>query len=165
MNTIRIALLLAFIASVATDATAQTLYKLIDKNGKVTYSEEPPKNFDGKVIRMDIDPNANSATLTKPRAGSEGGGSSFQGELRQQAHKREQAKEQADSLRAELEEARKALEEARANPGDENLTFAGTAGKGTRPVPTEAYRERLAKMEAQVKRLEVALTKAESDAR
>src|SRR5512134_1167405 len=49
-------------------ADAQTLYKLIDKNGKVTYSEKPPKDFDGKVIRMDIDPKANTATL--PKAGS-----------------------------------------------------------------------------------------------
>ena len=53
------------LCAVATLAAAQTLYKLIDKNGKVTYSEEPPKNFDGKVIRMDIDPNANRATLPK----------------------------------------------------------------------------------------------------
>ena len=30
-------------------ATAQTLYKLIDKDGKVTYSEKPPKDFGGKV--------------------------------------------------------------------------------------------------------------------
>ena len=28
-------------------AAQTTLYKLIDKNGKVTYSDSPPKNFDG----------------------------------------------------------------------------------------------------------------------
>ena len=50
----------------AVPAAAQTVYKLIDKNGKVTYSEEKPKNFDGKVIRMDIDPNANKADLGAP---------------------------------------------------------------------------------------------------
>src|SRR5580704_10815022 len=46
-------------------ALAQTVYKLIDKNGKITYSEEKPKNFDGQVIPMNIDPNANTATLPK----------------------------------------------------------------------------------------------------
>ena len=46
-------------------ALAQTLYKLIDKNGKITYSEEKPKNFDGQVIPMNIDPNANTATMPK----------------------------------------------------------------------------------------------------
>ena len=49
----------------AAGASAQTLYKLIDKNGKVTYSESPPKDFDGKVQRMDIDPKANTATLPR----------------------------------------------------------------------------------------------------
>ena len=48
-------------------AAAETLYKLIDKNGKVTYSEEKPRSFDGQVIRLDIDPNANTATLEKPQ--------------------------------------------------------------------------------------------------
>jgi len=59
----RNALLAAVVAMLCGSAFAQTLYKLIDKNGKVTYSEEAPKNFDGKVIRIDIDPNANRATL------------------------------------------------------------------------------------------------------
>src|SRR6476646_9972855 len=69
-------------ALLAAQASAQTLYKLIDKDGKVTYSEKPPKDFPGKVIPMDIDPNRNTATLPKPtkedeaaarrRAGEEG---------------------------------------------------------------------------------------------
>ena len=43
----------------ASPGAAQTVYKLIDRNGKVTYSEEPPKDFDGKVIRID-------SLVTKP---------------------------------------------------------------------------------------------------
>jgi len=54
------------LAAWGTGADAQTLYKLIDKNGKVTYAEKPPKDFDGQVIRLDIDPKANTATLPKP---------------------------------------------------------------------------------------------------
>src|SRR5690348_16979476 len=55
-------------------AAAQTVYKLIDKNGKVTYAEEKPKSFDGKVIRMDIDPNANKADLGAPQRDTGGEG-------------------------------------------------------------------------------------------
>ena len=63
----------AALALAAVSAQAQTLYKLIDKNGKITYSEEAPKNFDGKVIKIEVNPNANTATLpkfedTKPNA-------------------------------------------------------------------------------------------------
>ncbi|HET9471044.1 MAG TPA: DUF4124 domain-containing protein, partial [Usitatibacter sp.] len=59
-----------FFALAANSALAQTLYKLIDRNGKVTYSQEAPKDFDGKVIRIDIDPNRNSATLGAPAPSS-----------------------------------------------------------------------------------------------
>src|SRR5438445_9412989 len=62
-------ILAAIAAAAASIACADTLYKLIDKNGKVTYSEEKPKQFDGQVIRLDIDPKANTATLPKPDAG------------------------------------------------------------------------------------------------
>ena len=47
-------------------AAQTTLYKLIDKNGKVTYSDSPPKNFDGQVIPVDIDTKRNSATINTP---------------------------------------------------------------------------------------------------
>src|SRR5258708_34772117 len=60
-------------ALLAAQASAEVLYKLIDKNGKVTYSEEKPKNFDGQVIRLDIDPNANTATMPKPASGANSG--------------------------------------------------------------------------------------------
>ena len=60
-------------AVAAGDAAAETLYKLVAPDGKVTYVQEPPKNFDGKVIRLDIDPNANTAQSPKPPAKVEDG--------------------------------------------------------------------------------------------
>ena len=38
-------------ALAAVSATAQTLYKLIDKNGKVTYSESPPRTSTARWCR------------------------------------------------------------------------------------------------------------------
>jgi hypothetical protein len=118
-------------------AQAQTLYKLIDKNGKVTYSESAPKpgEFDGQVIRIDINPKANTATL--PQAAGRNAG--------QEA----------------LEAARKALAQAQENPGEGEVSWIGNKGGGTRSVPSDSYRARLDKLEADVKAAEEELRRAE----
>lgn len=133
----------------AMDAAAQTLYKLIDKNGKVTYAEKPPKDYDGKVIRLDIDPNANTATLPKPTAQPEAA-----------ARRTEDAGKLA-ALRERAETARKAYENALANPGEGDLTFIGNKSGGTRPIPSENYAKRLADLEKAAKDAEEELKRAE----
>ena len=143
-------------AALACDVAAQTLYKLIDKNGKVTYSESPPKEFDGKVIRMDIDPKANTATLPKPGAArpetesekilrrpTPGGGGPVQ------------------AAREKLEAARKALQDATDNPREGEVQRVGTVGGGTRPVLSEDYQKRLATLEENVRKAEEELRAAE----
>ena len=137
--------------AVALDANAQTLYKLIDKNGKVTYSEKPPKDFDGKVIRLDIDPNANTATLPKPAA------QSSEGARRADPVSPDRLK----AARERAEAARKAYENALDNPGEGEVTRAGNVGGGTRPVFSEAYSKRLADLEQAAKEAEDDLKRAE----
>jgi hypothetical protein len=128
-------------------AAAQTLYKLVDKNGKVTYSESPPKEFDGTVTRIDVDPKANTATLPKgdtlkaPAAAAE---SPF---LRE--------------ARVKLNLSRKRLEEARANPGPDDMQRVGNAGGGARAVPSDAYTKRLADLEEEVRRAEAEVQRLE----
>ena len=132
------------------DVGAQTLYKLIDKNGKVTYSEKPPKDFDGKVIRLDIDPNANTATLPRPAAPAGGAGRADSATPDRHTAARERA-----------EAARKAYEDALNNPGEGEVTRAGNVGGGTRPVFSEAYSKRLADLEQAAKEAEDDLKRAE----
>jgi hypothetical protein len=137
----------------ATIAAAQTLYKLTDKNGKVTYSEKPPKDFDGKVVPINIDPNANTATLPKPGASpppaargstaAQGTGSSVQ------------------AAREKLEAAKKALQDAIDNPGENDVRRVGTTKGFTRPVPTEEYQKKLAALEENVKKAEEELRVAQ----
>lgn len=137
--------------AVALDANAQTLYKLIDRNGKVTYSEKPPKDFDGKVIRLDIDPNANTATLPKPVAPPAGG-----------AGRADSATpDRLKAARDRAEAARKAYENAVNNPGEGEVTRVGNVGGGTRPVFSEAYAKRLADLEQAAKEAEDDLKRAE----
>jgi hypothetical protein len=140
-------LLAAMLSACALGATAQTLYKLIDKNGKVTYAEKPPKDFDGKVIRIDVDPNANTATLPKPT-----------GPLVDPARGASEAGVKA--AQEKLEAAKKAYQQALDNPGDGDVSYIGNKGGGTRAVPTEEYSKRLATLEKAVKDAEEELKRA-----
>lgn len=58
---------------------AQVLYKLIAKDGKITYSDHAPKNFDGQVIRLEPDTGSNVIPSNRPpaRAPSATTGSSY----------------------------------------------------------------------------------------
>ena len=133
-------------------ALAAPLYKLIDKNGKITYSEEAPKDFDGQVIRLDIDPNANTAVLPKPTPVTE-----TAARKREAAEKKDQ---HLEDLKTRLDEARKKLQDARDNPGPEDLDRVGTKSGFTRGVPTEAYEKKLAKLQEDVKDAEQELKRA-----
>lgn len=65
--------LAAAVLFLAGAADAQTLYKLVDKAGKVTYVDKVPKDFDGEVTPLTIDPatNAQSPIRAQPPATEE----------------------------------------------------------------------------------------------
>jgi len=147
----------SLIALCSAGAGAQTLYKLIDKNGKVTYSEEAPKNFDGKVIRLDIDPNANRATLPKFDKGAEPARPRRPGA----AETAQQAAADVDALRKRVAERKAALDTAQNNPGEDDVQWVGNAGGGTRRVPTPDYQRRIAALEQSLKEAEHELEQAE----
>ena len=149
----RMPVLLAAVCSLAASvAFAQTLYKLVDKNGKVTYSESAPKpgEFDGTVTRIDVNPNANTATLPK-----------LQGRASEPATNPGGRAPSREAAQQKLEAARKALADARDNPSAEDVTRMGTKSGFTRPVESEEYKAKLAKLEADVKAAEEELKRAE----
>jgi hypothetical protein len=166
MKVMRLACLLAAtLVFGAANLAAQTLYKLVDKNGKVTYAEKVPPNYDGKVTRMDIDPNANTATLPKaPAPKGEGEARGNAESLREGLDKRAKAEERVLSARERLEEANKALEEARKNPGEGDLQWIGNVGGGARAINTPQYTERLERLEAAVRAAEQDLKRTERGA-
>ena len=138
------------VALLPAGALAQTLYKLIDKNGKVTYAQEKPKYFDGQVIEVHIDPNANKATLPKftpappPPAASA---------------KAAPGKDPVAQARARVDAARQAYENARDNPSEGEVQRIGKVGGGTRPVLSAEYQQRLARLEGELKEAEEDLRK------
>ncbi len=153
MKSVLLAMAVAAGVLLAPDVEAQTLYKLIDKNGKITYSESAPKpgEFDGQVIRMDIDPNANRATLPKAEPGAF---RSKENDLPPPA---------VLNARDKFARAQQALAEARAKPGEGDMQRMGSVGgAGARLVPTEAYQQRLAQLEKDVHDAEEEVRRAES---
>ncbi len=166
MGPFRIAMIAALGCALALPSTAQTLYKLIDKNGKVTYSETPPKNFDGKVIRMDIDPNANTAVLPKPAAT---GAAATESRSRDTETGRPAssspsrvAEERVERAKEKVERAKAALQSLKDNPSEFDVSRVGKAGGGSRPVFSEDYLARIAQAEAEVKAAEEDLARLES---
>lgn len=148
---------IALLGSMA--AVAQTVYKLIDKDGKVSYVQEPPKYYEGKVIRIDIDPNANKATLQAPDA-SRGGEPGVPGATKP-GNQQTDKEQRLDAAHEKLEQAKKALADARENPGEGDIQRLGKVGGGARPVHTEEYDQRLADLERAVKEAEDELRNVE----
>jgi exonuclease VII small subunit len=146
--------LFALIAlAAALPAAAQTLYKLIDKNGKVTYVDTPPKDFDGKVVPIEVDPNRNRATLTNPE--------DAQRALAEKGRALNAADEELKRAQERLEAARRNLADARENPREGEVERVGNVGGGARPVPTEAYEKRLAALEEAVRSAEEEVRRAQ----
>ncbi len=116
-------------------ALAQTLYKLIDKNGKITYSEEKPKNFDGQVIPMNIDPKANTATLPKANF----------------TPKAKPSPQQIDEAQERLDKAKLALQNAKDHPTADEKMMVGKVGGGVRYVESEDYQKKIGQLEQDVK--------------
>lgn len=144
MNTMELMLASLVGAALASgNAAAETLYKLVAPDGKVTYVQEPPKNFDGKVIRLDIDTSANTAVGRKP-------GQATNESIIRSDPGAERAK-QLDEAQAKLEAARKAYENARDNPGEGDVQRIGNKAGGARPVFSEEYQKKLEKLEAEMK--------------
>jgi hypothetical protein len=134
---------------------SQTIYKIIGKDGKVTYSSEPPPG-DAKATKVDIAP-GNTAVAPKagPREETE----------YEKVIRRKPAPSGNDGAvrqaRDRLEAARKALENARESVDPEDWTYTNRPGVGPRRFPRPDYTARLERLEADVKSAEEAVAEAE----
>lgn len=119
------ALLALLAVTTACIAHAQVLYKWTDAQGKVQYSDQPPKNFDGPITRIEPDTPATAAPpptppAVVPKAPSATPG--HDGMVEMAARKREireALSANVERARVKVEAARKALDEAKAAPADD----------------------------------------------
>ena len=107
----RRAFALAFILAVAMPAAAQqVLYKLTDRQGRVTYSDSVPKNYDGTVQRIEPpDPVSNVLPSGKPPEAQKApaAATGMAGDRRQ---KRDELEKRLRAAQARVEAAKKAVE-------------------------------------------------------
>ena len=110
-----LALAFAAAATVSHGAPAQTLYKWVDKDGKVQYSDKAPAGFKGEVTKIETDATADPvprapAAPVKARVEPEG-----KAKPNDVAGRRKQVREalalKVSAARAKLEAAQKALSE------------------------------------------------------
>ncbi|HRI11323.1 MAG TPA: hypothetical protein PKW35_26075 [Nannocystaceae bacterium] len=139
----------------------QVVWKLVDKKGKVTYVDKaPPKEFDGKVTRIEVDLKANSAMLVTV------GEASKPVRLPLTAPELRRVRADAELARARevLEAAKKAREDGK-DPTPEETRWLGKKGGGARPEPTEAYHARIKSLDDAVKAAEAEVDRAQKAAR
>ena len=155
-------LLLATAGATAT-ASAQSLYKYTDKNGKVTYSDKAPKPGE-KAELVKIDSNAN---IISPPANKVDGITQRPEDLTARASARESKRDQlkggVDAARSNLERAKKALEAGLEPMPEERQIVVRQGGNGIIRKPE--YYERISGLEAAIKQAEENLAKAEEQFR
>jgi hypothetical protein len=177
--------LLAMAVALAWPASAQTLYKLTDKEGRVTYSDKVPKGYDGTVVAIEPDTASNIVPSAKAGAGApRAAPASGIGEDRRKA--REDLDKKLRAAQARVEAARKAKEEGGEPLPDELQTVQHRSRplrSGEKPpnpncfnavdasgvaslncptrVPGDGYYERQKKLDDDLKRAEEELALAE----
>ncbi|MBL8510218.1 MAG: DUF4124 domain-containing protein [Betaproteobacteria bacterium] len=156
--------LLSFLMLFCTLAATQELYKYVDKDGKVTYTDRPPKPGE-KAERVIIDPKANVADPYKPPS------EASRQKSKETAEKNKRLDKQREQLTADLKAAQAALERAK-NELEEGRQAVATdfetiQRKGAAPITIRKpdYEERVTKLEAAVKKAEEAVATAEDKLR
>jgi Domain of unknown function (DUF4124) len=168
-------LMLAALLSACAFAAAQssTVYKHVDKDGKITYSEKPPAKDDpkakdkpdskpdeksGGAKKIGMDNERNVIKSYSPRSSGDGvnDAKSFDRRVERNANLRSQL----EDAQRELEEAKAALEAGRDPTDDEWRTVGAAQGRPAR-VPTEAYHQRVKGLEQAVKDAEEKVKRAE----
>ncbi|MBL0143366.1 MAG: hypothetical protein IPP91_14965 [Betaproteobacteria bacterium] len=147
--------------SALADMDKQVVWKLIDKKGKITYADKAPlKDFEGTVTRIEVDLNANRATLTTV------GASSPPVLLPLSDPQLKRVKSDAELARAleNLETAKKARKEGE-EPLEDELKWLGKKGGGARPERTDAYHARIKSLDDAVKNAEAVYESARKAAR
>jgi hypothetical protein len=147
MKSMIIALVFAGSALAMDDAAAMAVYKLIGKDGKVTYTQLPPSNFDGSISRLDIDADANAVTLPAPVSRAE----LTRKEVVAGKVVRPLSVPDGDRLEAaqkRVDAAQRALEDAQNNAGPEDYIWFGPNNPlGMRRALKPEYLARISQLE------------------
>ena len=154
-------LLMALLCMATLQVDAQTLYKVVDKDGKVTYTDKPPKEPDKKttVKEVKVDLNANLTKLNnKDSSGREQKFADIKARGDARIATREKLQANVESAEQALDKAKKSLEMGRAPLEGEGRIIVGKGGNSVQRTPE--YDKRIEGLEAAVKKAEAALKDA-----
>lgn len=186
MAILRAVLLSLVLVGIAASPAAQTMYRWTDAQGRIQYSDRPPKDFKGEVTRIESDAQPPQAPAWVPKAAQPKAQEGKQvektpGDLNSRRRAlREKLAADVSRARERLEAAKKALDDAEGPQVDERQVVQQRFARGTQPktprsncrevvasdgkkqlmcpamVPGEGYYDR-------VRLLEEAVAKAEED--
>ena len=161
---------LACIACFAVSVGAQELWKYTDKNGKVTYSDKAPMNGE-KAERVNADTTGTVIPVTKNVLdGRPQSGATVNSRASAREALRDGYRKSVDTAREELDKAKNALESGREPTQEERRIVVGR-GKDGQPTGANAvvrkpeFDERIAGLEAAIKKAEEKVEVAEKDFR
>lgn len=129
------------LAAVAATADARVLYKWIDAQGKVQYSDQPPKNFTGEVTRIEPDTPATPAPAPRKAVAPVREAKPAEDTIVEMAARKRETRDtlraNVERARAKVEEAKKALQEAQDTPRDEErqIIQQRVSGRGNTGTP------------------------------
>lgn len=184
------AALCALAAALALPAAAQSFYRWTDAEGKVQYSDKPPKGFKGEVTRIEHEEKpalpSKAAPVAAPAAAPVKAPAAGEDIAAKRRATRLRLGAQLASARANVEAARKAISDSESPEVDERQvvqqrhTQGGMHGMSPRSncraetgkdgrktlmcptsVPTVEYHDRIARLEAVLRRAEEELADAE----
>jgi len=169
MRTLSTILIAISLGTLALGASAQTIYKHVDKDGKVYYSDKPPEKDQGGK-KVDVDSNRNVLPPLVSKSSEQGGGSD-KARIDRRIQKQDNLLAELEAARQQLAAAKEALAAGMEPLEDEWQTVVGqSAGGGrgkpgltaTKRIPNEMYHERIKDLENSVKNAEDNLARAET---
>ena len=140
-------------------ATAQTIYKQVDKDGKVTYTDKPPsKDQAAQKVDIDTERNVSNPLVSKPAQSRE----SADSQLKRRADTDAARGKEVEEARAKLDLAKEELERGK-EPQEEDWKTVGSGAGKPAAILNEAYFERVKQLEAAVRQAEEELNSARSN--
>lgn len=152
---------LLVISFLAITANAETLYRYTDKDGKVTYSDKPPKNGEkAEAVQVEKgDKIGNTVKLdTKDSKGVQQQFSDIKARGDARVASRDKLQKEVDDAVERLERAKKALENGRDPKSGEERIVVRKGGNAV--IRTEEYFARIANLELAIKKAEEAVSAA-----
>jgi Domain of unknown function (DUF4124) len=158
MRKLSLVLALLYCAS----AMAQAIYKQVDKDGKVTYTDKAPDK-DQPATKVDIDKNRNVATPLGTRSPAAAKGVA-DANLKAREMSEARFARELEKAEARLSKAKEDLANGK-DPQEDDWSTVGVASGRAGRMLNEAYQERVKRLEDAVKQAEGDVARAQANYR